>query len=125
MKISDKKVAKNLEKLTPPSSKRQKQLDEIQRQAIARFMGQMTTLESAIGMLHMGDHVGWKVLAIVHSPRTLRKYENILDIKVKDFFPEVGLSADRNSGYLAASKLSNFWKAVTGETKIENKQEIH
>jgi hypothetical protein len=124
MQSSERKTAKNLQKLAPPSPKRQKELDEIQRQAIARFRGQLTTLESALGMLQMGDHLGWRVLAIVHSPRTLKKYEEILGIKVKEFFPEEGPSADRNAGYLAARKLSNFWKAVTGETKIEDKQKF-
>ena len=124
MKLPKKRVAHNLAKLGLPSAERQWELDEIQRHAIAGFSGQVTTLETAIGMLQLGDHVGWRALAIIHSPRTLRKYEDILGIKVREFFPEEGKSADRSYGYRAAMKLKNFWKAVTGEEKVERKQEI-
>lgn len=118
------KYQRNLGKLAARSTKRKKELEAVEAQAIANYKGLVTTLESALGMLRIGDHLGWRALAIIHSRRTLRKYEEILDIDVKEFFPEVGPSADRSVGYVGASKARDFWKAVTGEEKIVNKQEI-
>lgn len=82
--------------------------------ATKTFNGQMPELERAIGMLFVGRHFGWKVLYLTHSKATIRKYEEILDIKVRDFFPEVGPLARRSIGWKIASTLSNFWKEVSG-----------
>jgi len=100
------------------------ELDVIERTAFVRFEGQLPDLSSAIGMLRMGDHLGWRPLVIIHSKKTLRKYEEILGIKIREFFPESGPSAQRCAGYNYAQKLSNFWKAVSGEIKVEDRQEI-
>lgn len=74
-------------------------------------------MESALGMYVLGFHVGWKVLYLVHSKRTIRKYEELLGIKVKEVFPEVGPDADRTVAYKIIEAASNFWKAVSGEDK--------
>ena len=50
-------------------------------------------------MLRMGHHFGWKVLYIIHSRVTIRKYEKILDIKIRDIFAETGPSSYRSLGY--------------------------
>lgn len=118
------KIEKNLKKLADRAPARKRELDEVERQAIARFRGLATTLESAIGMLRVGDHLGWRALAVIHSRRTLRKYEQILNINVKEYFPEIGPSAERSMGYLGSKKAKDFWKVVTGEEKVENKQEL-
>lgn len=100
------------------------QLQEIEDRAIVEFVGQMDELESALGMLRLGHHMGWKVLYMVHSKKTIRKYEEILDIKVRELFPERGPSAGRSTGLALAEKFSNFWKVVSGEVKIERRREI-
>ena len=51
------------------------QLIDIELNAIAGFTGQLDELESALGMLLMGHHLGWKVLYLIHSKKTIRKYE--------------------------------------------------
>lgn len=89
------------------------------REAIARFHGQIDELEAALGMLHLLDHVGWKPLVLVHNKRTIRKYEEILGIIIREFFPEEGPSAERALGYRIAKKIGNFWKAVSGDIKSE------
>ena len=122
--MNEKRFKRNLKNITRPSESRRLELEDTQIRAIANFKGQLTTLESALGMLHIGDQLGWRALAIVHSPRTLKKYEEILGISAKEFFPEIGPSSDRSMGYVAARKLKDFWKAVTGEVKIEHKKEI-
>ena len=87
--------------------------------ATHNYSGYLDELESALGMYVLGRHVGWKVLYLVHSKKTVAKYESILGIKVRDEFPEVGPEADRSLGYRAAQALSNFWKVVSGETKLD------
>lgn len=99
-------------------------LDQIEERAIIHFSGQMDELESAIGMLRLGHHFGWKVLYMIHSKKTIRKYEEILDIKIREIFPEKGPSANRSIGLGLAEKFSNFWKVVSGEVKIENRRKI-
>lgn len=100
------------------------QLQEIEDNAIRTFKGMLDDLESALGILRIGHHVGWKVLYMAHSKKTVRKYEEILNIRIRDIFPEKGPSADRSLGLALAEKYSNFWKVVSGEIKITNRREI-
>lgn len=112
------------EKLAKLTIEQKEQLQSLTDDAIANFQGDLAQLESAIGLLHMGHHFGWKVLYIIHSKRTIRNYENILGVKIRDIFPEAGPSSYRSNGYRAAEKLSNFWKVVSGEFKIDDKREV-
>lgn len=99
-------------------------LERIEKEAIANFRGTVDELESALGMLRLGHHLGWRVLVLIHNKRTLKKYEEILEINVREFFPEEGPSAHRSIGYKFAKKLGNFWKAVSGDLKVEHRREI-
>lgn len=98
------------------------QLREIEENAIAGFTGMLDELESALGMLRMGHHFGWRVLYLIHSKKTIRKYEDILGIKIRDIFPAEGPSSYRSVGLNLANKASNFWKVVSGEEKIEDRR---
>lgn len=84
---------------------------------IRRGGAQIDELESALGMYMVGFHFGWKVLYMVHSKRTIRKYEEILGIKVIEAFDEVGPDAHRTNAFKIINAASNFWKAVSGEDK--------
>lgn len=92
--------------------------------AAENFRGQADELENAIGMLMIGRIYGWRVLVIVHNKRTIKKYEEILNINIREMFPPEGPFAHKSLGYKIASKVSNFWKAVSGDIKIENRREI-
>jgi hypothetical protein len=118
------KYEENLSKMISRSVEEIAELERIERTAIANFKGQLPDLEAALGILRIGGHIGWRVLALIHNKRTLRKYEDILGIKFKEFFPDEGPSYERSFGYMAAKKLGNFWKAVSGEIKIDRKKEI-
>lgn len=107
------------EKLKVLSPAQRAELDRIEADAIANFKGQLDELESAIGMLRIGHHMGWKVLYIIHSKRTVRKYEEILGIKVRELFEETGPSTYRSYGFRMAEAFSNFWKVVSGAEKID------
>lgn len=74
-------------------------------------------LEAALGMYVMAHFTGWKVLYFLHTTRTIKKYESILGIRLKDEFPEFGDDADRTNAYKVIEHVSNFWKLVSGEIK--------
>ena len=90
--------------------------------AIDRFEGSFDELERAIGMLMMGDYVGWKVLVILHSKTTLKKYEQILGITVREFFVPEGPIAARSNGYRLAVSIGKFWKVVSGDEPVADRR---
>lgn len=106
--------------LTPEQSAR---AVEVIQGAVDRFGGSFDELESAIGMYMLGHYVGWRVLVLMHSKRTISKYQELLQIVVREEFAEEGAESDRSVAYLAAKKVSNFWKAVSGEAKVIDKDE--
>ena len=120
MPLTEKEIRKNRLALAPFDSERLEQLSKIEREAFARFTGLFDELEAAIGMLRIGDHIGWKPLVLIHNKRTVRKYEEILGIEIRGFFPEEGPSVHRSRGYVIAKKIGNFWKAVSGAIKDDD-----
>ncbi len=122
--MKNRNFKKNLKLLTSYSNSRSKELFEIETHAIANYGGQAKELESAIGLLRLGDHLGWRPLLMIHNKATIRKYEEILGIKVRELFEEEGPSAQRSIGYFTVSKAKTFWKAVRGDVKVEQKGEI-
>ena len=119
MALTQAEVQKNLHKLAPYNQERADELHRIARHAVANFSGQLDELEAALGLLLLGDHLGWKPLVLIHNKRTIRKYEEILGIVVRDFFAPEGPSVERSLGYEIAKKIGNFWKAVSGEVKSD------
>lgn len=103
-------------RLTPEQSER---AAEVIQGAIARFSGSFDELKAAIGMYMLGHYVGWRVLVLLHSKSTIRKYERILDITVREEFAETGPESDRSLFFKAAQAVSNFWKVVSGEIKLD------
>ncbi|MEX2122974.1 MAG: hypothetical protein WD795_03705 [Woeseia sp.] len=106
------------------SEKQRAELQAIEKRAILEFQGPLDELEKAIGILRIGHQFGWRVLVLVHSKRTIRKYEEILGITFREFFPDEGPSARRSIGLRMAEKFDNFWKIVSGDIKIEHRSEI-
>lgn len=118
------KFKENFDKLAKRNGSEALELEKIEKYAVANFKGQFSDLAAALGMLRLGDHVGWKVLALIHNKRTVRKYEEILDISIREQFPEEGPSANRSMGYAYAKKIGKYWKAVSGDEKVESRKEI-
>lgn len=85
--------------------------------AMHRHQGSLPDLESALGFMFVGYYFGWKVLHLIHSKRTVRKYESILGIDIKSEFLPEGPYADRSVGWIAVKGVANFWKMVNGETE--------
>ena len=88
---------------------------------IEEFKGQLPTLESALGAYLVGRRYGWKVLYLVHDKKTIRKYEAILGFKLREQLEPEGDLSHRSVGFQLQKKVSNFWKAVSGELKVVHK----
>ncbi|MEM9403085.1 MAG: hypothetical protein AAGA44_11435 [Pseudomonadota bacterium] len=90
---------------------------------IEKFKGQAPVLESAIGALIIGRRYGWKVLYLVHDKKTMRKYEEILGLKFRDVLDDKSDLSERSLAFVLQKKISNFWKAVSGEMRVVYKGE--
>jgi len=112
--------AARVARLTP---EQEEQLRKIEAETIADFQGDLCQLEAALGMLRMGHHYGWKVLYIIHSKKTIRTYEEILKIRIRDVFDETGPSSYRSIGFHIAQMYSNFWKVAGGDIKIPRRKD--
>ena len=122
-KLTPAEIRKNEHALAPLTQDQVWKMYEIERKAIARFSGQLDELEAAIGMMHIGYHFGWRPLVLIHDKRTIKKYELILGIEIRETFPAEGPSWSRSLGYSIAKKFSNFWKVVSGEVKSDELKE--
>lgn len=100
------------------------ELGGIADSAFHGFQGDIDVLEKALGMLMLGDYVGWRVLVLVHSKSTVRRYEEILGIRIRQFFPEEGPLASHSEGYRQALALAKFWKVANGDIAVENRREL-
>ena len=94
-------------------------LDEI----TARYRGDFTELESAIGMYMIGRLVGWRVLVLIHNKRTIRKYEEILGVNIREDFEPEGPFSDKSFALGFVKEVGNFWKGVSGEIKDDELRE--
>jgi hypothetical protein len=104
------------------TDKQREEIERIERDAFLHFEGSFEDIERAIGMLRLGHHMGWKPLMLIHSKRTIAKYEEILGVRFRDLFKEEGPSAPRSVAYKLALRLSNFWKAVSGELPVGDRK---
>lgn len=93
----------------------EKELIELIDERTKEFAGQLNEIENAIGMLMIGRLFGWKPLLLIHDKSTIKKYEKILDLNIREVLPEVGEYANKSIAWKAVQKVTNFWKAVKGE----------
>lgn len=83
------------------------------------YAGSVHDLYSAIGVLAVGDKLGWRVLRITLGRGTYSKYQKILDVDFKEAFPEEGVHARKSLGLDIVKKLNNFWNVVKGVEAID------
>lgn len=113
-----------VEKVAKLTEAKRQELEAIEARAITRFKGSFDDLESALGLLRLGHHFGWRVIYLVHSKATVRKYEGILGIKIREVFEEAGPSSYRSVGFELAGSIGNFWKIVSGAMKVKGRRQI-
>ena len=94
----------------------EQQLVGVVDKAIKNFRGDSRKLSNAIGYLFIGRKVGWRPALLMYDRKSIREYEKILGVSSKDVMPELGPLENKSLAWRVAKKLSNFWKAVKGET---------
>jgi hypothetical protein len=117
-----KKMKGNVPRPTPEEAKRI--VDLLDKRAV-EFSGSLWELEQALGFYLVGRHIGWKPLVLIHNKRTIRKYEQILGIEIRKEFEEEGPDYARMDAYMLAKKAANFWKAVSGDVKLDTEDRRH
>ena len=122
--MAPKTPSKRTPRLAPVTPEEAKRLVDLVDEAIYEFEGQLDNLEAAIGMLFLGRQVGWRPLVLIHNKRTIRKYEEILGIDIRKYFPEDTPRSVRSWAYKGAKAVGNFWKAVSGEVPLEKRREL-
>lgn len=113
----------NSAKLLKLSAEQEDELRRIEADAITRFKGDLIQLEAALGMLRMGHHFGWKVLYMLHSKKTIRNYEEILGVPIREVFDATGPSSYRSIGLAIAQKFTNFWRVAGGDIKVPKRKD--
>ena len=94
----------------------ERELIAILDERVRKFKGDLTELERAIGALFVGRQMGWKVLLLVHDRKTIKRYEETLDLEFREpNMPDVGQYAEKSVAWVAVQKVSSFWRAVKGE----------
>lgn len=105
---------------TPPlPAAEAKLLQDFIHDVIARYQGPAADLESALGMYLLGRYLGWRALYVIHSKKTVAKYEEILGIEVQDAFEAEGPDVIRSAGIRATETQASFWKVVSGDITVD------
>lgn len=89
---------------------------------VTEYTGSVHDLYSAIGVLAVGDKLGWRVLRITLNTRTYLKYQQILGVDFKEIFPEEGVHSRKSVALDIVKKFHNFWNVVKGIEKIDLEQ---
>lgn len=101
-------------------------LDEETEQLILSNLREFTgighTMESALGALILGQYFGWRILKLLHTPATYRRYEKVLGVEFKKVCPEITeMGKQKSVGYAITEKLGSFWAVVMGKHKVAEK----
>ena len=104
-------------RVPPVSAEEALRLQKIVDKAAQDFHGQIDELENAVGMLMLGRLVGWRYLVFIHNKRSIRKYEEILGINIREEFEEEGPLTEKSPAYALVKRLGSFWKAVSGRAE--------
>lgn len=94
------------------------------QRSISDFNGHASTVETAIGAIVFGQLYGWRVLRMVHSANTLKKYEAAIGLSYEDICPETTELSERNIGFRASRAIGKYWDIVMGRYKVERKAEL-
>ena len=92
-----------------------KEFVKIVDDAIIGFKGDAHILSSSIGMLALCRKFGWKPIYLIYNKSTVKKYEKVLGVDIRELFTEEGEIAHRSIAFKLMKKAGNFWKSVKGE----------
>ena len=111
-------------KVEPISDEQAQALIKNVEDCVYSFTGNFDELESAIGMMFIGRLAGWRVLVLMHNKRTIRRYEEIVGMNIREDFQPEGPFTYKSLGYEVVQKLQKFWKGVSGEIVVENRRDL-
>jgi hypothetical protein len=95
------------------------ELDNHIHNLMGTYKGDLTDLADSVGALNFGRFYGWKVLSIIYSPLTYRKYQKILGLNFKEVLPEIAEFTERSKGYQLVTTLHDYWQVVNRRIPIE------
>lgn len=84
------------------------------------YKGDLTYLAAALGALDLGKIYGWKVLRIIYSSVTYRKYQKILGFEFKAVLPETTDYSMRSAGFKLVTDTKKFWEVAKGHFSIDS-----
>ncbi|MGB3541680.1 hypothetical protein [Rubrivirga sp.] len=96
--------------------------DDIVRRAKA-FDGAGDQLEAALGAYVIAKLYGWRSIAMLHTPATRRRIDEILGVRLADVAPEYTDLSQRVGGVRIAKKIGAFWK-VANSAKYPNRRTL-
>lgn len=86
------------------------------------YKGDVIDLSHSIGAARLGHHYGWRVLRLVLSQTSYRKYQKVLGLDFKESLPEFTDYTERSAGYMLVKRIGNFWDVVKGIASIDRKE---
>lgn len=98
-----------------------KELDDYIYNLKITFRGDLTDLAAALGALDLGRTYGWKVLRIIYSSVTYRKYQKILGLEFKLVLQETTDYSMRSAGFKLVTDSKKFWEVAKGHFSIDSK----
>jgi hypothetical protein len=72
----------------------------------------------------LGRVYGWRVIRLIFSSRTYRKYQKVLGLEFKKVLPGVTEHSERSYGFKMAVKLNQYWDIVRGVVSFDSKQRV-
>jgi hypothetical protein len=99
-------------------------LEEVIKTACLNYRGHGGTLMAAIGALVLSRIYGWRVVRLVCTPLTYRKYERVLGIKLRDYSRPEGPLVHRSYGLSFIDSLKQFWDIVTGKQRLKDRGQL-
>lgn len=79
-------------------------------------------MEGAIGALFVGQRYGLRILRILHTTKTIRKYEQFLGVPLDQLLPQHGPLIDRSVAWGIAMAAKNatakYWDLVARKTSM-------
>lgn len=84
-------------------------------QSFSEYSGDSSVLESAWGCLFLALTYGWRVVYLMHSQATIRKYEKIIGYTLREIAPETTALSEKSLAYRFVQAGTNFWRVVRGQ----------
>lgn len=90
-------------------------------QRLAAYRGDGEDISGAVGALVMGQLYGFRGVAMVLSRAKLRRYEELLGLKLRDHMPERTDLSRRILGVRISDEVGKFWAVVKGDHWVSGK----